>query len=190
MVGNYFWTQPLWLMYRLMLAMKLLEFSLMVTGVTIIFFAESPAMSDLHINYKEVLAVIFTAEHWAPPLWSCKHVIIHSDSQAAVGIINKGSTKNPLIMGFLRGLFWLSAIYNFRITTCYIKGVHNVIADAISRMLMPIASYLLQAYSFISTCTHHIAALSQNLLLHMPYSTALFLSFRYSSSHFSKGTQC
>ena len=78
-------------MYRLMLAMKLLEFSLMVTGVTFTFFSESPAMSDL--------AVIFAAERWAP-LWSCKHVIIHSDSQVAVGIINKGSIKNSLIMGF------------------------------------------------------------------------------------------
>ena len=97
-------------------------------------------MSDLHINYKEVLAVIFVAEHWAP-LWSCKHVIIHSDSQAAVGIIHKGSTKNPLIMGFLCKLFWLSAIYNFRITARYIKSVHNVIADAITQMHMP--SYLL-----------------------------------------------
>ena len=151
------------------------------------FFAESPAMSDLHINYKEVLAVIFAAERWAP-LWSCKHVIIHSGSQAAVGIINKGSTKNALIMGFLRRLFWLSAIYNFRITARYVKGAHNVIADAISRMHIP--SFLLQAYSFISTFPHCIAVLSHNLLLHMPYSTALFLFFRYSSSHFSKGTQC
>ena len=90
-------------------------------------------------------------------------------------------------MGFLHRLFWLSAIYKFRITARYIKGARNVIADAISRIR--ISSYLLQAYSFISTFTHCIAVLSHNFLLHMPYSIALFLPFRYSGSHFSKGTQ-
>ena len=104
------------------------------------FFSEIPAMSDLHINYKEVLVVIFMAERWAP-LSSCKHVIIHSDSQVAACIINKGSTKNSLIMGLLHRLFWLSAIYNFRITARYINGAHNVIADAISRMDIPSPGY-------------------------------------------------
>ena len=67
----------MWLMYRLMLAMKLLAVCLNGDWGYYNFFAESPAMSDLHINYKEVLAVNFVVEHWAP-LWSCKHVIIHS----------------------------------------------------------------------------------------------------------------
>ena len=159
----------------------------MVTGVIIIFLQKVlPCQICTSITKRFwLLSSLQSAGHLCG---LCKHVIIHSDSQAAVGIINKGSTKNPLIMGFLRRLFWLSAIYNCRITARYIKGVHNVIADAISRMHMP--SYLLQAYSFISRCTHRIAVLSQNLLLHMLYNTALFLFFRYSGSHFSKGTQC
>ena len=97
------------------------------------FGMESPVLSDLHINHKEVLAVVVAAERWASS-WANKHVIIQSDSQAAVGIINKGSTRSGFVMTWLRRLFWLSAIYNFRITARYIKVADNVIADAISRM--------------------------------------------------------
>ena len=86
---------------------------------------ESPSLSALHINNKEVMAMVMamvvTVERCAP-LWANKHVILQSDNQAAVGIINKGSCKNPAIMEFLRRIFWLSAILNFRLTTVYIRG--------------------------------------------------------------------
>ena len=95
------------------------------------FGSESPVLSALHINHKETLAVVLAAERWAPQ-WVNRHVIIHSDSQAAVAIINKGSTCNSLIMGYLRRLFWLSAIFNFRITARYIKGC---------TMLLPMLSH-------------------------------------------------
>ena len=95
------------------------------------FGMESPVLSDLHIIHKEVLAVVVAAERWASR-WANKHVIIKSDSQAAVGIINKGSTCNGFVMSWLCRLFWLSAIYNFRIVAHYIKGADNIIADAIS----------------------------------------------------------
>ena len=56
------------------------------------------------MNHKEVLAMAMAAERWMP-LWCNKHVILHCDKQAAVAIINKGSTRNPLIMNFLYRLF-------------------------------------------------------------------------------------
>ena len=93
------------------------------------FGMESPELSDLHINHKEALAVVVAAERWAS--------------------INKGSTRNSFVMNWLRRLFWLSAIYNFRITARYIEGADNVIADAILRMHIRIELFIksIQFYS-------------------------------------------
>ena len=63
---------------------------------------------------------------------------IYSDNEAAVHIINKGSTAHSLVMLALRELFWLSATYNFRFTARHIQGKLNVIADAVSRLHQPI----------------------------------------------------
>ena len=64
------------------------------------FGKESLVLSDLHINHNAVLDV----ERWASR-WAKKHVIIQSDSQAAAGIINKGSICNGFVMSWLCRLF-------------------------------------------------------------------------------------
>ena len=78
-------------------------------------------IKKIAVTQKETLAVVMAAEHWAPA-WSNRHVIIHCDNQAAVSIINKGSTPNAVRMPYLRRLFWLSACFNFRVTARYIPG--------------------------------------------------------------------
>ena len=100
------------------------------------FVLDTPEVRYLHINFKEVLAIILAAKRWGK-LWSNTHVIIQSDNTTAVSIINKGTTGNPIIMRYLRELFWLSAVYNVRITATYLPGCMNFIADAISRMHEP-----------------------------------------------------
>ena len=94
-----------------------------------------PGTENLHINFKETLSLEPAINKWAP-LWSNKKVIINCDNQAAVGIINRGSTSNPLVMASLRRIFWLSAIYNFRIKAVYLPGIENL-ADAVSRLHEP-----------------------------------------------------
>ena len=88
--------------------------------------------SQLHINHKEVLAVEPAAAAWAP-LWRDKRVYGHIDNQAAVAIINKGSSNNCFVMSSLRRLFWLSAVFNFRLKAVYYPGIYNKMADAVSR---------------------------------------------------------
>ena len=61
------------------------------------FGCESPTLSALHINHKEALAVCLAAERWTPA-WANKQVLVSCDNQAAVGMINKGSTGSPLVM--------------------------------------------------------------------------------------------
>ena len=95
-----------------------------------------PEAKPLHINYKEVLALEPAAHIWAS---ACKDkkVYIHSDNQAAVAIINKGSSKDPVVMSSLRRIYMLSAIFNFRLVAVYYPGRHNQIADAASRLHEP-----------------------------------------------------
>ena len=95
------------------------------------FALDSPAWDDLHITHKETLAIILAAKRWGHA-WANQRIIIHSDNQAE--IINKGTTANEAIMHELRGLFWLSAQYNFHITSVYIEGAKNKLADSISRL--------------------------------------------------------
>ena len=138
------------------------------------FGAESAALAGLHINHKEVLAVVAAAERWGH-CWSNKHVIIYSDSTTA--IVNKGTTHSPIVMPYLCRLFWLSAIYNFRITARHVPGKENVIADPISRLHS--LCYLFLACTQLSNFLPFTLLSRQYLLYHIPYGSALFLYFRY-----------
>ena len=95
-----------------------------------------PSVYHLHFNFKEVLALEPAVRHWGY-LWRDKKVYVHTDNQAAAGIINKGSCRNPLVMASLRRVFWYSAIFNFRIKAVYYPGRYNSIADAVSRVHQP-----------------------------------------------------
>ena len=59
---------------------------------------------------------------------------IHCDNQAAVAIINKGTSKNSLVMESLRRIYWASAVFNFRLNAVYYPGALNTIADRDSRL--------------------------------------------------------
>ncbi len=59
---------------------------------------------------------------------------MHTDNQAAVAIIRRGHTQDPLVCDSLCRIFRASAIYNFRLEAMYIPGRHNVVADRVSRL--------------------------------------------------------
>ena len=92
-----------------------------------------PAVSNLHINSKEILAAFLAVRRWAP-CWKNKRIFIHSDNVTAVSAINKGTSRNPFIMACLRQLFWLSAENNFHVSAKFLPGVSNTVADDISRI--------------------------------------------------------
>lgn len=60
-------------------------------------------------------------------------IYIHTDNQAAAAIINITST-NPFVLESMRRVFWLSAIYNFRIRAVYYPKQLNTATDAVSRL--------------------------------------------------------
>ena len=95
-----------------------------------------PQAQNLHINEKEVLAVVVAAHRWAP-FWANKRIIIRSDNITTVASINKCTSRNDFIMQCLRKLFWLGATFNFHLTSRYVQGHLNVAADAASRLHLP-----------------------------------------------------
>ena len=128
-----------------------------------------PEARTFHINEKEVVAVTLAAYRWAP-LWRDKKVIVYSDNSVTVSALNKGSCRNAMVMKCLRSLFWLSAIYNFHLTSKFIPGVSNEAADSASRLHLP--GYLEKLLPFTNYSP---------LCLHMSPSTFKFLFGRYRS---------
>lgn len=95
-----------------------------------------PGCEKLHINFKEMIAVEIALTHWAPYL--ANHTVhVHVDNTAAVGMLNKRTSRNPRAMQSLRNIFWLSTLYNFRLNVEYIPGSSNVRADLASRLHDP-----------------------------------------------------
>lgn len=97
------------------------------------FDIDWPEMSHLHINYKEILAIILCAYRWGP-FWTGKHIRIGSDNVTAVAAINKGRCHDTVVREGLYILFWLSAIFNFKISAVHVPGARNMCADMASRL--------------------------------------------------------
>ena len=139
---------------------------------------DAPDLAGHHINYKEALCVVFSMERWAESFRN-KVVHVYCDNQAAVAMLNKGTTRSPVMMSYLRRLFWCSARFNFRLQAFHIPGKLNVLADNISRLHIPAH---LQAF-----CQHLLAisgpsALVSPATLHMSPASYFFLVGLYSSS--------
>jgi hypothetical protein len=84
-------------------------------------------------------------------LWENHKVIIPTDSTTAKAYINKGTSRNKLVMEALRSLFWLSIAYNFEIKAVHLPGHLNIVADAISRLGTP--GSILQTHSVLRTAS-------------------------------------
>ena len=100
------------------------------------FEADFPEYSNAHINCLELLTVLVGVRRWGH-LWSGHHIRVKCDNMSSVFAIKKGSSRSPVFMRILRELFWLSTLFNFRLTATHIKGEHNTVADIISRLHMP-----------------------------------------------------
>ena len=115
-----------------------------------------PLVSQLHINSKEILAAFLAVCRWAP-CWRNKRIYLQSDNITAVAAINKGTSRNPFIMGCLRQLFWLSACYNFHISARFLPGISNTVADDISRLHEPGRLHRILQYVVPSPAAAHMS---------------------------------
>lgn len=123
-----------------------------------------PAAESFHINEKEVLAVVLAAQRWAS-CWQNKHIIIYSDNSTTVAALNKGTSRNPVVMKCLRRLFWLSASYNFHMTSKHIAGIRNIAADSASRLHIPGYLNTLLPFTAGTPLHYHMSSHSLHFLL-------------------------
>ena len=100
------------------------------------FHSDYPEFENSHINCLELVTVLEAAKRWGH-MWSGQHIRVYSDNMATVQSINKGTSLSTEFMTCLRSLFWLSVKHGFRLTASHVPGVHNEIADLISRLHTP-----------------------------------------------------
>ena len=86
-----------------------------------------------NINFLELIAACLPLLVWAP-LFTGKRVIIASDNKSTVSFLNRGTTKNPVALLWLKLVFYASLEHDFRLDAVYHPGVQNVAADALSRL--------------------------------------------------------
>ena len=55
-------------------------------------------------------------------------------SQVAAAILNKGSSRCPMIMAWIRYLFWLRENFSFNLFVEHIPGSIITLADSVSRL--------------------------------------------------------
>ncbi len=87
---------------------------------------------DSHISIREMIPVVVASALWGAS-WSGKSVRFWSDNTAAVALINSGSSRDNSLMHLMRCLVFIMAKFNFVVSASHIKGVQNVLADALSR---------------------------------------------------------
>ena len=83
--------------------------------------------------FMELYPIVVAATMWGS-LWSTKRILFYCDNAATVHILRKGRSKVNSIMRLMRQLTWLSATNNFCIYAEHIPGVHNILADCLSRL--------------------------------------------------------
>lgn len=89
----------------------------------------------LSMAFCELYPIVMACVLWGSE-WARKRIIFHCDNMATVEIINKGRSKIKCIMQLMRRMTWCAAIGNFTVKAEHIPGIHNSIADALSRFQM------------------------------------------------------
>jgi hypothetical protein len=92
-----------------------------------------PDVSHSHINVLELEMVYQSAVRWGK-WWSGSHVCVRSDNSATIAAVNKGTSKSRDLLEVIERLFWLSILFNFKLSAVFLAGVDNILADRISRL--------------------------------------------------------
>ena len=92
----------------------------------------STEWSSINIMAKELVPIIISCAVWGPLLQKSS-TKFHCDNQGLVACINKGSSKDTMVMHLLRCLWFFTAEFDIHITATHISGKTNNAADMLSR---------------------------------------------------------
>jgi hypothetical protein len=90
---------------------------------------------DLHINVKELLAVLYGLRKYAGTEWKGCRVLVRSDNMTTVAALNRRSHILPHLDAILAQVRSLCEEHKLDIAAQHIPGVQNELADALSRFL-------------------------------------------------------
>ncbi len=85
-----------------------------------------------HITAKELVPIVIATVLWGRE-WRGQIVLARCDNAAVVTIIGKGSSRDKEAMHLVRCLAFIQAEFELVLVASRIKGVENVMADALSR---------------------------------------------------------
>ena len=86
----------------------------------------------MNIASLELFPIVLSLYIWRPLLVN-NCVASYTDNAAIVDVINKQTSKHPLIMILARHLVLTTLTYNILFRARHIPGVHNAVADCILR---------------------------------------------------------
>ena len=84
------------------------------------------------IMVKELVPIVLSCVVWGRQM-ARKVALFQCDNTGVVAAVKKGSTREPLVMHLLRSQWFFVAYYDISIKIEHIAGVHNGIADQLSR---------------------------------------------------------
>ena len=97
--------------------------------------AEGTSLGD-SMPWKELYAIVVAACTWGA-LWQRRRVVFYSDCLPVVLATNKGASRGRRMMQLLRALHFSAARHSFVYCVRHLAGVHNSIADELSRVFVP-----------------------------------------------------
>ena len=86
-----------------------------------------------NINVLELWPIVVAVNKWGE-LWKDKVVIFVTDNTQVRAALNTGRSRNKVMMGWLRLIFWKSIQNNFEIQSVYLNTKDNIICDSLSRL--------------------------------------------------------
>ena len=87
------------------------------------------------IDYKELFAILAACITWGSH-WKGKRIVFITDNLPITEIWKKGSSPSDPIMSLTRKLYMIAAKCQFSVSLKHILGIHNSIADSLSRFQM------------------------------------------------------
>ena len=87
--------------------------------------------TDYHINVKEILAIIVSLPLWASQLKG-HHLLIQSDNETSVQIINSRHSRSPLLQQCLQILWLICVTHDLDLQAEHLPGFLNSYVDLLS----------------------------------------------------------
>lgn len=96
-------------------------------------WVNTPILRDMTVL--ELIPVVLALLIWGSELQN-KKLIFRIDNSALVATLNKRTSKSKSVMKLVRPLVFLTMRYNIQFKAMHIEGLHNSIADSLSRFQM------------------------------------------------------